>query len=1219
VNSIGLIGKFATRIAFVLGASHFALFATPSQAQSVTSLSCSPATIIGGSGDTVTCTVTLGAVAPSGGTAVTLTSSLPELATSVPVVTVLAGQTLANFSVGTNARYRAYSLLAFAATITASANSTSRSATINVTAQPRPADFTNPNTAADASPWQGRICGRSAIIQGRGNPEILYNCSLPSDGSFGVCTFQQECSFGCKLGSSSNFTANDFCPNAGPNPIALSRSLVIGGERIPATLVTDEPVGTSLTQGLPGAISNQGEPGAVLGVNWNATTFPHSAITIPQGASSAPFDVATSIVPRVTFVDVVGDWSSNVAGRGGHAWLTLLPPSPAPALPIPTLASFVITDPNPVVGGRSSLGTIETSGATSGTGPTISFTSSHPNIVPAPASFVVPSTTLIGGETRVINWAQVQFPTIAPAVTMAVTLTATDGVRSFNAVLTVDPAAPAPVLAGVSVSPSSVVGGASATGTVTLNTVQSGSTVVALSTPAPSNVASLPASVTVPAGQTSASFTITTAARTAADGTFNMNVFANLAGSPGVSALLLITPGAAPAPTVSALSLSPTSVVGGNTSTGTVTLSAAAPSGGAAVMLTSSDEVQAILSVNPLIVPAGTTSATFSIGTRSTITATTTATISAAFNGSSRSAMLTISPPPPPPAGVALSGFTVSPASVSGGTSSTGTLTLLAAAPSGGVLVSLGSNLPGSASVPASVTVPAGATSASFTVTTFNVAATTVQLSAVLGSVTLFAPITINSPASSVLNSVTVSPTSVAGGNSVTGTVSLAAATPVNATVNLSDNSNATSVPTSVTVAAGNTSASFTITTSSVSASTAVVITATYGSVVQTANLTVNPPSPAPPLLASPANDATPAQPVNFDWNDVATATSYEIQIDDSSTIASPFVANQTVTASQVSIGNLPAQRLWWRVRAQNSAGVWGPFSSTRRFTPQAAGTAAAALSAISVSPTSVVGPASSTATVTLTAVAPSGGAVVTLTSSNTAVAGVPANITIAAGATNASFNVAMAAVTANTSVTLTAAYSGVSRTATLTVTPPPPPASLNTLALNPTSVTGGNSSTGTVTLTSAAPSGGSVVTLSSNSPSATVPASVTVAAGATSATFTTTTTAVTAAATATISAAYAGVTRTAALSINPPGTSVSLTVTASGRSGERLTSSPTGINVAVGSTASANFATGTSITLSVSNGRDAIWSGACSSGGNKARSCTFTINANASVTGNVQ
>ena len=79
-----------------------------------------------------------------------------------------------------------------------------------------------------------------------------------------------------------------------------------------------------------------------------------------------------------------------------------------------------------------------------------------------------------------------------------------------------------------------------------------------------------------------------------------------------------------------------------------------------------------------------------------------------------------------------------------GGSPSTGTVRLLAPAPSGGVLVSLGSNLPGSASVPPSVVVGAGATSASFTVTTFNVGATTVQLNALLGDVILFTAITVN-------------------------------------------------------------------------------------------------------------------------------------------------------------------------------------------------------------------------------------------------------------------------------------------------------------------------------------------------------------------------------------------------------------------------------------------------------------------------------------------
>jgi hypothetical protein len=73
---------------------------------------------------------------------------------------------------------------------------------------------------------------------------------------------------------------------------------------------------------------------------------------------------------------------------------------------------------------------------------------------------------------------------------------------------------------------------------------------------------------------------------------------------------------------------------------------------------------------------------------------------------------------PPPPSQVAVASLTLSQTTVIGGNSVTGTVTLTAAAPSGGFVVSLSSSNPGLASVPANVTVPAGATSANFTVTT---------------------------------------------------------------------------------------------------------------------------------------------------------------------------------------------------------------------------------------------------------------------------------------------------------------------------------------------------------------------------------------------------------------------------------------------------------------------------------------------------------------------
>jgi len=89
----------------------------------------------------------------------------------------------------------------------------------------------------------------------------------------------------------------------------------------------------------------------------------------------------------------------------------------------------------------------------------------------------------------------------------------------------------------------------------------------------------------------------------------------------------------------------------------------------------------------------------------------------------------------------------------------------------------------------------------------------------------------------------------------------------------------------------------------------------------------------------------------------------------------------------------------------------------------------------------------------------------------------VPASVTVAAGATSATFTVTTSAVSASTSATITGSFNG-TQTATLTINP----LALSTLTMSPTSVTGGTSSTGTVTLTGPAPAGGAVVTLLSSS-----------------------------------------------------------------------------------------------------------------------------------------
>jgi thermitase len=165
-------------------------------------------------------------------------------------------------------------------------------------------------------------------------------------------------------------------------------------------------------------------------------------------------------------------------------------------------------------------------------------------------------------------------------------------------------------------------------------------------------------------------------------------------------------------PSLSSLSLNPTSVVGGNSSTGTVTLTAPAPSGGFVVNLSSSNTSVATVP-SSVTVPAGATSANFTVATNP-VSSVTSVTITAAAGGITRTATLTVNPPA---SNVTLQSLTISPTSVWGGSTATGTVTLSRPAPAGGVVVQLRSSS-SRASVPSTVTVPAGATSARFTIQT---------------------------------------------------------------------------------------------------------------------------------------------------------------------------------------------------------------------------------------------------------------------------------------------------------------------------------------------------------------------------------------------------------------------------------------------------------------------------------------------------------------------
>src|SRR6267143_21779 len=99
-------------------------------------------------------------------------------------------------------------------------------------------------------------------------------------------------------------------------------------------------------------------------------------------------------------------------------------------------------------------------------------------------------------------------------------------------------------------------------------------------------------------------------------------------------------------PAVEGFSVSPTTVVGGDTAQGMVTLANAAPAVGLSVPLSSSNPAAAAIPAS-VTVPAGGFSASFPV-TTATVSARTMVTLSANINGTSRSATLVVNTPPGP-------------------------------------------------------------------------------------------------------------------------------------------------------------------------------------------------------------------------------------------------------------------------------------------------------------------------------------------------------------------------------------------------------------------------------------------------------------------------------------------------------------------------------------------------------------------------------------------
>ncbi len=210
------------------------------------------------------------------------------------------------------------------------------------------------------------------------------------------------------------------------------------------------------------------------------------------------------------------------------------------------------------------------------------------------------------------------------ASSTSVTITASYGSLNRTATLTVNPP---PVAPSITTQPASQ----------SVKTGQTATFSVTASGTAPLSYQWQKNGVAI-GGATSASYT--TPATTAADnGVQFIVVVTNSVGSAtSKPATLTVTDPPPPIPTVASLTLNPTSVVGGTqSSSGTVTLSAPAPAGGAQVLLSSNNGAARVPA--SVTVPAGAISATFTVNT-SVVLVATSATISATYNNTTRTATL---------------------------------------------------------------------------------------------------------------------------------------------------------------------------------------------------------------------------------------------------------------------------------------------------------------------------------------------------------------------------------------------------------------------------------------------------------------------------------------------------------------------------------------------------------------------------------------------------
>lgn len=542
--------------------------------------------------------------------------------------------------------------------------------------------------------------------------------------------------------------------------------------------------------------------GGTYTMGWNSGTrsWSNGTVFFHAGSNTLNYCVAW-VAPgrRKAFIVTSNYGGSQAAGICDQVIIEMITRT-APALHSVQLSS------NSVVGGNSVTGTVsmDLNSTTSG-GSIVNLSDDGPDLS-------TPSTVLIPQGTKTASF-EVQTTTVT--TTQNRTITATLAGVTETASLTILPVLG---LSAVTVSPTSIIGGNTATGTATLNRANSSSITVDLSDN--SELASTPASVLVPANSDSGTFSISTSV---VQTTTNVTITATY-NSVNKTAILKLTPNGL---FVSGFEITPGTMAGGGIATGTITLSQAAPTGGAAVtMIESAAEITVPATVT---VPAGSTTAPVNI-TTVPVKNTVARTVSARLNNVTETATITLTP-------IHITNCLITPANVVGGNPASETVTLSAPAPPGYVLTVRDNDA--RTGVPATVTVPEGSTSVTFPITSQG---TSVQFTSEIrvskGSQMFRRFLVVYAPALSTFN---LTPASLKGGQTAVGTITLnGKAFAAGIYVSVSSDGPEAIVPSTVGFPQNVSQKTFNIQTTTVNARVIRTITVTYLGVTRTKTITIN-------------------------------------------------------------------------------------------------------------------------------------------------------------------------------------------------------------------------------------------------------------------------------------------------------------------------------------------------------------------------------------------